>query len=79
MTGLVCSNCDAPDAQRYSFDDLDLPTVTLCGLCSVTIVAQPDMFAEMGKRAQRRRKRTRKASGIRTDGINESIVHGETS
>ncbi len=76
MSELVCSNCDAPDARRYSFD-LDLPAVTLCGICSVTIVAQPDMFDEMGKRAQRRRKRTRKARPGAGERMNESSVNAK--
>lgn len=60
MTDLVCSNCGAPNADRLSFD-LDLPAVTLCRICSVSIVAQPDLFAEMGRRAQRRHKGAREA------------------
>ena len=34
--------------------DLDLPAVRLCGLCSLTIVADQEMFEAMGKRNKKK-------------------------
>lgn len=45
----ACQNCGHPDADPLSYD-LDLPTVHLCRLCSLTIVADPDLFEDMGRR-----------------------------
>lgn len=54
MTEQPCQNCKAPNADLVSFD-MDLPTVRLCRLCSVTISSDPELFDDMGKRSRRRK------------------------
>lgn len=44
-----CQNCGKPNADPRSFD-LDLPTVWLCGICSVLIVTDRELFDEIGGR-----------------------------
>lgn len=48
-----CQNCAHPDSDPLSYD-LDLPTVHLCRLCSLTIVADPALFEDMGRHRRTR-------------------------
>jgi hypothetical protein len=43
---VICQNCEGPDGRAVSYD-LDLPTVVLCGICSLLLVTNPAMFDEV--------------------------------
>ena len=50
----LCANCGGVENVRLLSFDLDLPAVRLCGLCSLTIVADQEMFEAMGKRKKKK-------------------------
>ena len=49
-----CQNCGRTEKVATVSFDMDLPVVTLCWICRVTITAQPDMFEEMSRERRRR-------------------------
>lgn len=45
----ACQNCAQREGQAVSYD-LDLPTVTLCGICQLALVSDRELFDDLGRR-----------------------------
>lgn len=54
---MICQNCGSADRVADLSFDIDLPTVRLCGMCSLTITLNRELFDEMGERYRRRTRR----------------------
>jgi hypothetical protein len=54
---VICQNCGSADRVADLSFDIDLPTVRLCGMCSLTITLNRELFDEMGERYRRRTRR----------------------
>lgn len=49
---MKCSNCGSPEGRHVSYD-LDLPTLCLCGVCSLLLVSDLELFDSLGARHRR--------------------------